>query len=218
MDEYHKIDSIFKRDQRGNFIISQTVNGDITGEFSRPEFQYLADKNWEWTEKVDGTNIRIMWDGARAGNVTFGGKTDNAQIPAKLVTWLNANISAKSFFDACLEDSLCLYGEGYGAGIQNGGNYSVEQKFILFDVKIGNWWLERDNVVDIAKKLGLEVVPTVFVGTIFQAIELTKVGFKSMISPKANSEGLVGTPVVPLFARNGDRIITKVKTADFKVK
>lgn len=32
------------------------------------EFDYLKDNTWIFTEKVDGTNIRIMWDGGK-GNV-----------------------------------------------------------------------------------------------------------------------------------------------------
>ena len=37
---------------------------------------------WEWTEKVDGTNIRLIWDGH---NVSFAGRTDKAQIPDHLL-------------------------------------------------------------------------------------------------------------------------------------
>ena len=50
MKEYHKINSIFQRDERGRF----------TKKYSIPEFEYLKDNIWTGTEKVDGTNIRIM--------------------------------------------------------------------------------------------------------------------------------------------------------------
>jgi hypothetical protein len=213
MKEYIKIDSVFKRDERGNFLI---------GDFSRPEFEYLKDNPWLWTEKIDGTNIRVMWDGE---NVRYGGKTDNAQIPTKLITWLQDNFTAPKFFDACLESSLCLYGEGYGAGIQSGGNYSAEQKFILFDVKIGDWWLERKNVEDIGAKLGLDVV-ALYPENLSLIDMIRKMHHEEpMISWLAlqnggqymhTAEGVVGTPLVPLFARNGDRIITKIKYKDFK--
>ena len=38
----------------------------------------------------------------------------------------------------------------------------------------------------------------------------------SQVSMNAKVEGYVGTPLVPLFARNGDRIITKIKYKDFR--
>lgn len=77
MKEYHKINSPFKRDDRGKFII---------GDWAQSEFEYLQDNLWSWTEKIDGTNIRVMWDGQ---SIRFGGKTDNAQIPVKLLTNLS---------------------------------------------------------------------------------------------------------------------------------
>jgi hypothetical protein len=73
MNQYHKINSLYKRSPDGKKM--------LFGEYSQPEFEYLADNIWVFTEKVDGTNIRVMWDGTY---LRFGGKTDNAQIPAKL--------------------------------------------------------------------------------------------------------------------------------------
>ena len=31
----------------------------IMGDWSRPEFELLKDLRWEWTEKVNGTNVRL---------------------------------------------------------------------------------------------------------------------------------------------------------------
>ena len=80
MTEYHKIQSIFKRDMTSK---RKTL---IEGEWTLPEFEYLAGNTWIFTEKVDGTNIRVIF---KDGGVTFGGRTDDAQIPAQLVTRLN---------------------------------------------------------------------------------------------------------------------------------
>lgn len=213
MKEYHKINSVYKRDTKGKFIL---------GEFSRPEFEYLKDNPWQWTEKIDGTNIRIMFRNIDTLELTFGGKTDNAQMPTKLVNWLNNTLDVDDFIDVFgATEGVCLYGEGYGAGIQRGGgNYSPDQKFILFDIKIGDFWLERKNVEDIAGKLGLDVVPLTNIETLETMIEaVARLANTDFMPPsaigKALPEGYVGTPVVPLFARNGDRIITKIKYKDF---
>jgi hypothetical protein len=345
----------------------------LMGQFSLPEFEFLRNVPWVFTEKVDGTNIRVMIEG---GRVSFGGKTDNAQIPAPLVARL------REVFDPLAEKLTeifpsggCLYGEGYGPKIQKGGgNYGSAQDFVLFDVlaisvdyatiatcpkhrellnatltdlttlgdfvnpaiiatlkrkiqngqlnpnnslpntfqanvddlpekkqlesatsspdldsaskhtteccqlreagalsvensipskegaaafsrsrsitatkrepfedffalgatlqstrrneilngllkpkcicKVGEWWLERHNVEDVAAKLGIRVVPIIGEGTIADMVEITRAGITSTWGNFA-AEGIVARPKVELRTRNNSRIITKLKTRDF---
>ena len=154
MKEYHKIQPVFQRDPENRF---KTL---LEGEFSMPEFAFLQDNLWVFTEKVDGTNIRVIFDGDEG--IRFGGKTDNAQIPVPLMNRLNEKFLplVGRFGEVFGDTEVCLYGEGYGAKIQKGGgNYGASQDFVLFDVKIGDWWLERVNVEDIATKFGIDVVP-----------------------------------------------------------
>ena len=193
----------------------------LLGEWAEPEFDYLQNNQWEFTEKIDGTNIRIMFDGE---NIAFKGKTDDAQIPSHLVDklqelFLPRKIDLQKIFKSGggLID-VCLYGEGFGYKIQGkvGTDYlSTEVDLCLFDVRVGNWWLERQNVYDIAGKLGLKTPKIVGYGTLPEAIELVKTGFESGFGT-AQGEGLVLRPVVELKNRGGQRIITKVKTGDFK--
>lgn len=207
MNQYHKIQTVFLRDPDTKF---KTL---LEGQFALPEFEYLANNNWVFTEKVDGTNIRIMFD----GSIKFGGKTDNAQIPSHLADKLNdlflpmADKFAEIFPDGC-----CLYGEGYGAKIQKGGgNYRPDQGFVLFDVKIGDWWLNRSSIEDVASKLGLDIVPIIGKGTLFEMVEMTKQGFNSLWGGFF-AEGVVAKPEIELNARNGKRIVTKLKHKDFQ--
>ena len=209
--QYHKIQTVFKRDPETQL---KTL---LHGEYSLPEFEYLANNEWVFTEKVDGTNIRVMWDGER---ITFGGKTDNAQIPAFLVTRLQElfpqNIfNAKKIFDVDVNDT-CLYGEGYGAKIQKGGgNYKPDGvDFVLFDVRVGQWWLKREDVENIAWKLGLGIVPIIGEGTLLNMLALAESGYKSTWGD-FKAEGIVARPKVELKTRGGQRIITKIKHKDF---
>ncbi len=208
MKQYHKIQSIFKRD------MSKPNKPFILGEWAEPEFEYLQDNEWEWTEKIDGTNIRVMFDG---NEIVFGGKSDNAQIPAQLVKVLQDTFLPKlDLFKEKFPDGVCLYGEGFGAKIQSGDNYIPDGvDFILFDVLIGNYWLSREDVNGIADTLSLRKVHIVGKGTIAEAIELVKSGFRSVIGT-ADAEGLVIRPTTGLFNRRGERIITKIKCRDFK--
>lgn len=209
MKEYHKIQSVFKRDmsKKGRLIL---------GDWTLPEFDYLKDNIWTFTEKVDGANIRVMFDGE---NVSFGGKTDNAQIPSRLVDRLRQYFPNESKFINAFgpgNSQVCLYGEGYGAGIQKiGGLYKQSQDFVLFDVKIGDWWLQRGDVEDVANKLGLDVVPIVGEGTLVDCINMVQTGLRSVWGD-FRSEGIVARPKTELCTRGGQRLITKIKHCDFQ--
>lgn len=205
-EKYHKIQSIFKRDGQGRFIMY---------EFSCPEFEYLFDNEWIGTEKIDGTNIRIHR--YEDGTIEYAGRTDKAQIPEFLKERLDELI-ANTNFDAIFGgSSFTLFGEGFGNRIQKVGQKYIANgvDFILFDVRIGNWWMQREDVNEIADKLGMKRVPVVFRGNLSDAMDMVENGFQSRIG-NVQAEGLVLTPAVDLFARNGNRIITKLKTKDFK--
>ena len=112
---------------------------------------------------------------------------------------------------------MCLCGEGYGRKIQKGGGNYIpnDVSFILFDVEIDTWWLERKNVLDISNKLNIDIVPVVGEGTLLEAINMCKSGFKSKLRDTP-PEGLVLKPKVEMYNRKGERIITKIKLKDFK--
>ncbi len=227
MREYPKIQSIYKRDLEKT---SKTFNKFLEGQWSLPEFEYLANNQWEWTEKIDGTNIRVIWFPKGTGEgyeplsqghyvndaVLFRGKTDNADIPKFLFAKLQEMFPAEKIREIFPDTPLCLYGEGYGAKIQKGHTYIPNGvSFILFDVWIKGWWLKRLDVQDAATKLGIDVVPIKDYCTIPEAIELyVRNGFKSKWGDFL-AEGLVGKPIVELKDRRGDRILTKLKTKDF---
>ncbi|TFF98068.1 MAG: hypothetical protein EU547_02580 [Promethearchaeota archaeon] len=206
MEKYPKIDSIFKRDEKGEF----------TDEYSRPEFEYLKDNTWIFTEKVDGTNIRIIWD-CEDRSLAICGRTNESQIPPFLLRKLDEMFQASKFIKFYPKTSMTLYGEGYGRRIQKGGAKYIPDgvSFVLFDVKIDRWWLELEDVHDIAEKLEIDCVPVVGKGTLQEAIGMTKDGIRSRWGDFI-MEGLVIKPAVQIFNRMGNRIITKVKHKDFK--
>lgn len=212
--EYHKIDSIFLRDPATKH---KTF---LYGQYTRRSFEYLANLNWVFSEKIDGTNIRIHWDGE---TVTIGGRTDKAQIPPFLLDHLTNHFTAERMRHVFAEHgNTTLYGEGFGARIQKGGgNYIADGvDFALFDIlKDGRWW-GRAAVNDLGAALECRNVPEhaggVWSGTLADAIELARNGFPSKIGT-AQAEGLVCRPIVEMSDHHG-RIITKVKTRDFSAE
>lgn len=205
MKPYPKIESLFKRDDKFKFI---------EGEYRLPEFEYLADCAWLFTEKLDGTNVRVMWDGEK---VRFGGRTDKAQMPVFLYDKLVEMFPVDKFKDY---DPMCLYGEGYGARIQKGGgNYIPDGvSFILFDVLIGDWWLKWEDIRDVGNKLGIDVVVAYYEGLVGkplnEAVKMVK-GYLKSAWGNFEAEGIVARPMVDLKTRAGHRVITKIKGKDF---
>ena len=87
----------------------------------------------------------------------------------------------------------------------------------MFDVQVGDLWLERKNVEDIAKTFNIDIVPIIFEDTLTKAIEYVKTNPDSVIAKNgAKMEGLVGRPKVELLDRRGNRLIVKVKWEDMK--
>ena len=236
---YQKINSIFKRDAN-NIIMPYN-------EFAIPELEWLRNCKFDATEKIDGTNIRLevnptVYDslcGTYKFEVEYKGKTDNANIPAHLLKHLQETYPKETVLKALgLPEYICeewmrernyngiddvprytIYGEGYGVKIQAGGNYIRNGVgFIVFDVKVGDWYLLREDMESIAEKLGAPVVPYMGQYTIDEAIEFVRAGFKSTIAenPDYEAEGLVLKVPSGLKTRRGERIIFKVKTCDFR--
>lgn len=205
--EYHKIQSVFKRDpatKNKRFLL---------WDYSLPEFEYLQFLEWDATEKIDGTNIRVY---GKSENGFIAGKTANTQIHQGLYAHLET--VREKLLASDLPDDTVLYGEGYGAKIQSGGTYIPDgQSFVLFDVAIAGNYQPRSSVLDIAVKLDLPVAPLLGTATLLEWVEMIQGGDfrRSVLHPWAPNEGVVLRPLTELRTRTGDRIITKLKFKDF---
>lgn len=208
--KYPKIQTVYARDPETKY---KTL---LEGQFALPEFEYLADCEWVWQEKIDGTNVRVIWIPDGEPRLAFKGRTDRAQFPTFLYSALQEMFPEHKLSWEYPDLPMTLYGEGYGARIQKGGGDYIPDgvSFILFDVKIGDSWLERESVEDIAAHLNIETVPIVGGGSLRDAVDMVQTGFQSHIGSQT-AEGLVMRPAVELANRRGHRIITKIKHKDF---
>lgn len=210
--EYMKIKALFKRDPKGNVML---------GEFSDPAFDYLKDCRWIATEKIDGTNTRIIWDGHR---ITWKGHTDSANIPdfeEKYMQAMFGSPETEEVFEQVFgEKQAIVFGEFYGHKVQKAGELMnpKENGFIVFDINIGGYWLDFGNVKDVAGRLGLLVVPEAMEGTLTELKDrIAKDGTSLHETVSGNSaplEGYVCFPSVPLYFRNGTPIKVKIKVRD----
>ena len=86
--------------------------------------------------------------------------------------------------------------------------------FVLFDVKINDFWLDRDNVYAVSYAFDIELAPEIGRGTLDDMVNICKKGFNSVWGD-FKAEGIVARPKVQLFNRKGERVITKLKLKDF---
>lgn len=221
MKTFQKIDGPFKRDPENPRL--------ITDEWRNPTVQMLADAPiWVASEKIDGTNIRVGWDGYR---VSFGGRTDRADIPKDLLAHLEATFLAPGVEEWFEENfplgdrefrDVVLFGEGFGPKIQSGGKYRQDISFIGFDVYVDGVYLSPKSAEGIFDTLGIDFVGTcnVWTGEWVQDdpepaslnlfIAQGRAGLTSEWGD-FEAEGLVARTIEPLYDQRGERLIVKIK-------
>lgn len=210
--EYPKIETLYDRNDKFKVI---------EGKLRLDEFSLV--ERWLVTEKIDGTNVRIEFMSAGPEtNVVYKGRTDNAQMPPALLDALLADVGWEVIpqaFDVGV--SGVLYGEGYGPKIQSGGYYRPDSPgFRLFDVRVGDWWLNWPDIEDIANKLGVQTVPV-----LARDVSL-ETAANLAVYPSATAaldggdsarqhEGIVCRTDPLLLTRSSSRLMWKLKGKDF---
>lgn len=213
-----------------------------------PEFGFKLDSfgqidRWLVTEKVDGMNMRVRFqpygwsDDPEAPVLDFLGRTDRANIPGDLLTYMSETFSVEQMLGAfdygeysdelgyAWQHQVTLFGEGYGPGIQKAGQAYADitggqKRFILFDVLVrspsGEWWLSWENVCDVAHKLGIPTVPVLAVNADLDLIQMLVEDRASALQLPGGEhvEGVVARTDPYLFDGRGRRVMFKHKVRD----
>lgn len=248
--EYPKTENLYARSDETHKL--------IPGVFKRADFAQVD--RWLVTEKVDGTNIRIIYNRI-LGTVEARGRSDAAPLPGKegrfmeqafpdgldLEAYENALVAIDPTDKAGL---MVIYGEGYGAGIQKGGgDYRDSMGFVAFDVRtykatdmyadadrlspppreecyryhdpLWRTWADVETVCTLAN---LETVPVLATDvTTAKAVyyarepgpwEISHLAHRNGKEPKV-PEGIVARTDPYLFDFRGERVMFKLKPADF---
>lgn len=177
----------------------------------------LAFKTCYALEKIHGTSAHIYWRNGAVGFFSGG------EAHARFVTLFDADALALKFADKfTAADDVTVYGEAYGGKQQQmSATYGTDLKFVAFDVKIGESWLDVPNAVDVVAFLGLEFVDWAEVPTTLEAInaERDKPSVQSVrngiIAEPKIREGIVLRPPYEVTLNNGHRLIAKHKREEF---
>lgn len=220
MKEYHKIETLWKFDP--------ITKKHVPGAFYNRLVGLLKDNQWRFTEKIDGTNFRIYWDGHK---LSYAGRTLSATFSKEQIAYIEKKLVNQNmetvFEQTFMEKSVVIYGELYGEKIQSGGDYvrlngtplsDDEIDFQVFDIMIEDVFLTYNSTEELSEQLGFKCVPIVLLGTIDDALEYLgekhkNRTLKSLFSD-APLEGLIGVPTGDFYDRFGKRIIIKLKVRD----
>lgn len=165
-------------------------------------------------EKIHGTSAHVGWN---EGKLTFfsGGEKHE-----RFVGLFNQEFLTKAFTDL-FHPKITVYGEAYGGKMQGmSGTYGPDLKFIVFDVQVGDSWLNVPDAEDVTKKLGLEFVHYTRISTILDAIDAARdadsvQAIRNGVGAGKKMEGVVLRPLIELTTNNGSRVMSKHKRTEF---
>jgi len=208
--EYPKIHSLFKRNEKDHSF--------IVGDYSCPEFDLI--KRWRVEEKIDGTNVRIVYDPhAEHEKIAILGRSKDSGMPTYLVEFLKNHFTVQRLHETFGEvrHKIILFGEGYGHTIQSAGpKYRKDVNFMLFDILIGSFWLTREVVQEKATLLQVPFPPELGIMTEVEIVDFVKSKPQSLCSATPQViEGIIARPEPLMLFRNNKPIVWKLKVRDF---
>jgi len=164
-------------------------------------------------EKIHGTSAHIGWKFETKTLYFFSGGESHENF-IKLFDITTLGIMLTEMFP---DQDVVVFGEAYG-GKQQGMShtYGKELKFIGFDVKVGELWLNVPNAEDVCRKLGLEFVHYEKVDVNLENLDILRdadsvQAVRNGITEPKKREGIVLRPLVEMRINNGDRVICKYK-------
>jgi len=213
---YAKTINLWKRDLETKLV--------IPSEYSEPEFENV--NYWQVTEKIDGRNMRIIFEHpmyplVNVPVVRIGGRTERSRNPSNLVSYMESFFTqarmSLTFPDA---KEVILFGEGIGTKIQGKNHpYSDKPNFILFDVWVDGNWQTQERVREIAWIFCVRHAPVIF-------NHVTKEDIINYLLDKPNSllgrhnhkdfvmEGIIARSDPLMLFRNGKVLKFKLKIND----
>ncbi len=213
--KFSKFSSPFKKDEK--FLNTKELA------------QQLPEGYWIKTEKIDGTNIRIIFtkpDEEGKREVLIGSRKlilnkDDKGSKQYLDCIKEINLNKLEEYFSDINSTIVIYGEGYGAGVQKGGIYSKEKNYMVFDIKIGNAYQDFEYVHKVCMDNQLNTVPVhsdVEKITYAGCLKALKNFNNTLINEGDGGipEGLVYKYEPVLLNKYGERLIFKIKRKDFK--
>ncbi len=165
-------------------------------------------------EKIHGTSAHLFWRGGPVG-FQAGGVAHDSFVA------LFDNVALTAGFTQLGHPSITVYGEAYGGKCQKmSKTYGPKLRFIVFEVQVGETWLNVPNAADVAAKLGLDFVHYRKVATDLPVLDAERdapsvQAARNGMGENLPREGIVLRPLIELRKSNGERVIAKHKSEAF---
>ena len=166
-------------------------------------------------EKIHGTSAHISWKDNEIIYFAGGEKYINFKalfLEEDLIT---------TFKELFPDMDVTLFGEAYGGKQQGMSNtYGKDLMFIVFDVKIGETWLNVPNAEGVTKKLNLDFVDYVKISTDLDIINRERdkpstQAIRNCLFEDKLREGVVLRPLEEMKDSRGNRVMCKHKNDEF---
>lgn len=176
-------------------------------------------------EKIHGTSAHISVSGQQV--YLHHGGCNSETFHAAIAKIFNVPAEPKNILTDYLKEkfahiaNITIYGEAYGGKIQKMSHaYGVETRFVAFDVKIDNNWLNVPRAAQICENAGIQFVAYNLVSTSQEALDAERdlpstQAIRNGCGSNHIREGVVLRPTVEMTLNNGERVITKHKRAEF---
>jgi len=174
----------------------------------------LAFKECYAMEKINGTSAHIVWN---EGKVSFFPEGCSY---LEFIKLFDKDFLISKFQDSGT-DTVTIYGEAYGGKVQAMSTvYGPELRFVAFEVKIGDLWLNVESADKYVKTFGLDFVPYKKIPAEENCLNAERdadsvQAVKNGMGEGHKREGIVLRSPFEVITNNGTRIIAKYKRDDF---
>ena len=153
-------------------------------------------------EKIHGTSAHISWSKTDGLKFFAGGANHEQFIQIFGELLLGAKFSQMDI------EQVTIYGEAYGGKLQGmSKTYGKDLRFVAFDVKIGDNWLEVPNAESLVRGLGLDFVHYTRTLTDLPALDALRDApseqARRLGLEDQKAEGVVLRPLMELVKKNG---------------
>ena len=161
-------------------------------------------------EKIHGTSAHVKWGNGKVVYFSGGEKYSNF-----ITLFDEAALTEK--FKQMPHDEITVFGEAYGGKQQgNSWRYGKELKFVAFDVKIGDHWLDVPSAERFVFNLGLEFVYYKKVSTDIDSLNAerdapSEQAKRNGVEGDKPREGVVLRPLIEMRTSAEKRVIVKHK-------
>jgi hypothetical protein len=164
-------------------------------------------------EKIHGTSAHVAFKGGQVHY--FAGGVSH---PRFVALFDHAALEAAFASKFTPEQEVIVYGEAFGGSMQGmSATYGKELRFLAFDVRIDNVWLDVPSAHACATELGFRFVPYERGPMTLEWVDSQRDADSAVaVEPGKLREGVVIHPIFEMFFKDGSRVLYKHKRDEFK--